>query len=330
MMNIARRLIFGTLIFLSALPVFAQENVRKIAVLGFEALDTTEQTAALARKAVEETLFTIEGVTLIERERIELVLKEQEFQLSDLADQQNAVQIGRFLAADTIAFGSVQQVEEFIVTVKFIDVETGSVLYVDSQSAQNRELIQEVAQRITMKAERLLFPQRFFDPTWNVRMSGGLSFPLGEMHDLLRMGYRGDIGVSVINLFVNHLIGGIQSRFTYYPGLEENTQYFISIPVLLAGGYRIELENKLIITPKLSTGLSIDLLSWDEDGFVAGFEDPIYSLSTAVSPTLSASVALGYPLGRFPVEFAGDVTIIFEHSNLLLSFGINVGTNIAF
>lgn len=306
------------------------EAVRRVAVLGFEALGTSEQIAALAQKSLEEALFDIEGIVLVERERVELVLAEQEFQLSDLADQQNAVEIGRLLAADTITLGSVQQLDGLSISVKLIDVETGSVLFVDSRNASTREVIPEVIRRIARESERALFSGRFLNPLITVRLAGGICLPAGPMRELVRMGYSGNVEVSIANAFVNHLILGLQSRFSYFPGREENTRYFISIPVFVTGGYRFLLPNKSTITPRLSAGLAVDLLSWDEDGFVAGFEDPDYSLSVAASPALQLSVAVGFPLGGILVELGSDATVVVERSNTMVSLGAALGVSLAF
>jgi len=51
------------------------------------------------------------GWQVLERQRIDTLLKEMKFQLSDLVDTQSAVEIGKFLGADAVVLGSVSQYE---------------------------------------------------------------------------------------------------------------------------------------------------------------------------------------------------------------------------
>jgi hypothetical protein len=63
----------------------------------------------------------IDTMTLVERGKLDLLLSEQELALSDLMDTENAIEIGRFLAANYIVTGTV------IVFGRVIDVATGEV-----------------------------------------------------------------------------------------------------------------------------------------------------------------------------------------------------------
>jgi len=49
---------------------------------------------------------------VIERERLESLLKESEFSLSDLADSSNAAEIGKLLGVDALCFTNIAEVNE--------------------------------------------------------------------------------------------------------------------------------------------------------------------------------------------------------------------------
>jgi TolB-like protein len=67
-------------------------------------------------------------MTLVERGKLDLLLTEQELALSDLMDTENAIEIGRFLAATYIVTGSViETAGTVIVFGRVIDVTTGEV-----------------------------------------------------------------------------------------------------------------------------------------------------------------------------------------------------------
>ncbi len=78
----------------------------------------------------------------MEREKIEEVIKELNFQYSGLADVSNAKEFGKLAGADLVATYEVisasekiddffkEIVREIVISIKIIDVQTGEVLYV--------------------------------------------------------------------------------------------------------------------------------------------------------------------------------------------------------
>jgi len=70
------------------------------------------------------------GIELIEREnRVEL-LKEMEISLSDLADSQTQVEVGRLLTADFILFGEIIDMDpEVLLSLRLTDVQSGKVVW---------------------------------------------------------------------------------------------------------------------------------------------------------------------------------------------------------
>jgi TolB-like protein len=69
------------------------------------------------------------GLTVVEREQMQKVLKEQEKAMSDLYDEKNAVRIGKLTAARQIVIGSFIIYEKTMrVDAKVVEVETGKVL----------------------------------------------------------------------------------------------------------------------------------------------------------------------------------------------------------
>ncbi len=77
-------------------------------------------------------------IDVVDRARIEDILKEQEFSRSGFVDQSAAVNLGKLLGARSVLFMDFINFEEDIdaytvrVNVKLIDVETGRILYVAS------------------------------------------------------------------------------------------------------------------------------------------------------------------------------------------------------
>ncbi|MBL7995652.1 tetratricopeptide repeat protein [bacterium] len=123
------------LIFLLCCSVFAQEGTKPqkitIAVLPFENITKNPEEDWLSSGLSEQItngLAKINSLNVVERTQMEKVLTEQNFQMSDIADQNSSVKIGHVLSAGKLLVGSYQVINETIsVTSRIVDVETGVV-----------------------------------------------------------------------------------------------------------------------------------------------------------------------------------------------------------
>ncbi len=100
-----------------------------LALLGFsfpddrraKLLDLLEETAGAA-------LFDLSQFTVLERRRIDAVLKEQELSVTDLMDTDKAIEVGRFLSANYILTGSVIEMNKSVVIFcRVINTETAAI-----------------------------------------------------------------------------------------------------------------------------------------------------------------------------------------------------------
>ena len=103
------------------------QGAGRIAVSGFARSDgkpssMTELLDNLAAAALSESF------TLVERIRLEAVLREQQLSLSDLMETEEAIRVGRFLAADYILTGTVVPMQSSVVVfTRVIHSETGEI-----------------------------------------------------------------------------------------------------------------------------------------------------------------------------------------------------------
>jgi TolB-like protein len=101
-------------------------------------------------------------VNLVERERRNELLEEQEFSLSDLADADAQVSIGRLLAADFLVAGSVFEIADKItVTIRLVQVATGEVVLQDKVSGRlgNYDAISASLARLVLAHFKSKVPQ---------------------------------------------------------------------------------------------------------------------------------------------------------------------------
>lgn len=128
---ICRILIVTVLTAVAVCPLSAEEDAR-IAVLDFEVQSDNPAYKYLGKGFAEfmaVELGSVKGITIIEREKRNALLEEQEFALTDVADEATQIEIGNLLAARYLLTGSVFDVfGDLAVTIKLLDVESGSVV----------------------------------------------------------------------------------------------------------------------------------------------------------------------------------------------------------
>lgn len=108
------------------------ENARRVAVIYF---DNTSQEKNLdkLKKGLAGMLISdlsnVQMIDIVERDRIEEILKEQNLQKSEKVDQTSIVNIGKLLGAEIILTGAYfEMFGSFRIDARFIDVESGEIL----------------------------------------------------------------------------------------------------------------------------------------------------------------------------------------------------------
>lgn len=100
-----------------------------MAVLPFKAKEgVTQSLADFASELVSTGMVKTKLVTLVDRQSMDAVLKEQAFQKSGCTDDSCAVQIGRLLAANKILTGEIIKAGgTMVINARIVDVEKGHV-----------------------------------------------------------------------------------------------------------------------------------------------------------------------------------------------------------
>ena len=304
----------------------AQEDFeRRVAVLDFEAVGVSQDLAIEAQHAVERALYEIRGLQLIERGRIDLILQEQEMQLSDLADQDTAVRVGRLLAANKVVTGVVARPEAPWLTVKVLDVETGVVLFVGDASIGRRNRIDEVVRKLARDAEKILFPERYEPLLLSLGGCAQMAVPFTDLADLVTVGAGASAYVDLENLGVNNLVCGFRTGLLFLLGQTDNTNYLMSIPMSVSTGYRRDVFNSVFVQPTLIAGAATNILSWDPDGYVVGFDEPVYEVEAEVVPLVGAGISIGYPTRSWNPKVDIEALVMFERNASIILLSVNVG-----
>lgn len=112
-----------------------------IAVLPFEAKGGAQGMGDVMAEKLVTQLVNLRRFKVIERSQIEKVIKEQDFQLTDVADVSTVAKVGKIIGADVIVLGSVNIVTGFAkVNARVIDVETAETIVAREKESQTTDL----------------------------------------------------------------------------------------------------------------------------------------------------------------------------------------------
>ena len=101
----------------------------------------------------------ISSFTVIERDKINIVLKELELQKSGAVDRSTAVKVGKIIGARYMVFGSIMQLDDknAITLVRVVDVETSEIIEsLDKEGKPHfvkavRELVEELSNKLDVQ-----------------------------------------------------------------------------------------------------------------------------------------------------------------------------------
>lgn len=117
--------LFSLLLVLST-SLVAQTN---IAVLEFDGKNVSSEEASALTDRLRIELFKTNRFSVIEREKMDTILKEQGFQMSGCASDACAVEIGQMIGVEQIVAGSVSRVGNvYSIAARIIGVEKGKIL----------------------------------------------------------------------------------------------------------------------------------------------------------------------------------------------------------
>jgi len=104
-------------------------GLRTIAVTDFEANGFTSDEARVIASRTSQELIKRQSFTVLERAKMDQILKEQGFQLSGCTSDECVVEVGQLLGVQLMLAGSIGRFGELnIIDMRIIDVETGKIV----------------------------------------------------------------------------------------------------------------------------------------------------------------------------------------------------------
>ena len=120
--------ILSSLLFLAVMLTAQTTN---IAVIDFVGNNVSQADTKALTDRLRAELFQTGKFTVLEREKMDVILNEQQFQLTGCTSDACAVEVGQLLAVQQMVSGSISQVgQTFSVTARLINVEKGNLISV--------------------------------------------------------------------------------------------------------------------------------------------------------------------------------------------------------
>ena len=149
---------FSIVILPSEYASAADLNLKTLAILPFENNSVTEPerfeplTKGLSAMLITDLNNSQDILKVIEREKIQSLLREIALSQSGSVDQTTAIQAGKILGAQSIAFGSFMVMGEMVrIDTRIIKVETGELIMAESTTGDTKGFLtleKELAEKI--------------------------------------------------------------------------------------------------------------------------------------------------------------------------------------
>ncbi|MDD5066170.1 MAG: CsgG/HfaB family protein [bacterium] len=121
----------------------------RIAVMDLEAKGVSTDEAEAVADFLRTDLINTEKFTVIERSRMQDIIKEQQMSLSGLTESQKAAKIGKILNCKFILVGTLSRLgSQYFLNVRAVDVETGETKLGKRESSNTVEEMSEVSKVI--------------------------------------------------------------------------------------------------------------------------------------------------------------------------------------
>lgn len=131
---------------LSTAAAFSQEDKISVAIFtlenktGIDIEEAEQITNYLSRSITNNPIFNV-----VEREKIQKVFEEQNFQLSGIVDDNQIIEYGKLLAAQQLLMGSVGRLfGKIVISLKLVSAESGQIILADTVYTEENQIFEDM------------------------------------------------------------------------------------------------------------------------------------------------------------------------------------------
>ncbi|HNW27392.1 MAG TPA: CsgG/HfaB family protein [Spirochaetota bacterium] len=311
-----------SILFIFTIPAVSADL--RLAVLDLSAVNVPDFYAGTVRDRVEVSLYKSNKIELLERNKVQLVLKEHNLISGACKDDSCAVQIGKFLSATHVIVGNVSYLDRYTITLRVVDVARGKIVYADTESVPARPQIDgasiKIAARILEHIEGIHTDSSLSSKhLFILSIEGGYVQPIGVFSRIARSGYSISLTGAVNNVGVNNLYLGLKGGFNRFWG-KDDVNYSYIVPFTALIGYTFNLPKSFFISPALAAGGSWNYMKKDRS-----------NSKGIIEPVINPELSIGYRIiPMLNIYFTTNYYAIFEQRAIIQFLAFNLGLSFSF
>ncbi|MCP4135851.1 MAG: hypothetical protein GY754_33090 [bacterium] len=298
---------------------------KRVAVMDFSVNNIPRSYGRTTRNRIEFTLYQAKRFYILEKDLIEVVVKEKNLGSMQCSDKLCAVRIGQSVSADYIVMGSIDADEQhYTITIRVVDVKSSSIVYANSITCYSKDDILKKSGSIGIESGNALdklipgeSPSIVSSYKSRFLLSGGYLLPISDLAKITSRGYSISLSAGIENIFFDNLLLGIESGYQRFSG-RDTTRYFSVIPFLFHCEYSFKFFDDFFLSPAFSFGVSFHSVKkiHSESGF---------------GTMLKTGFHFGYIFEHYYiVRFGAAYCNIFETGGGLNYFSFTAGFGICF
>jgi TolB-like protein len=114
----------------------------KVAIMNFTATGVSNDDATVVTEILRSKIITSNVFDVLERNNIDMILKENELSLSGIIDQDSSIKIGGLIGADYLLTGSFMKLGGgLVLTINLVNVKTGQIIGTSEQKIKNLDTV---------------------------------------------------------------------------------------------------------------------------------------------------------------------------------------------
>ncbi len=309
------------------LPVIIHAKIKpKIALLEISVNSAEIMYAKVVRNKIEFSLYSSGKYEFLERDSIQLIIKERGLTGSNFENTNNAIKAGKFLSSDFVIVGSISFLENYILSIRLIDVNRGTILYVGAKTYTDKNdyikyaliLTEEMKTAIEKNEEEQAAKESQGKTySFNLLLSAGPSVPIFEWGRLSKVGFNIKLGSYMEWKNMPCITAGLSVGYVSSE-LKEISGIAHGIPIMASIGYSFRIKEILSIIPQFQAGLNYSILQTNAITWQS-FE-PIIAPGLIISFNLSKN---------FRLLVSADWSFIFETTGAVHNININAGVGVS-
>jgi len=261
-----KRLLF-TLLALNVTIAFAAKEKTRVAVLDLQSKNASPELALAVSDYIRVEMVKYGTYELLDRDNMNVILKEQAFQQSGCTSAECAVEIGQILNCQYMFVGSLSKLgDAFFISMQRVNIETGRVDFADTREVEKEGVLPKAARDLAgqMAAGKVKKKKVWTEAgrPWRIE-AGGIRASFGEQQLFLDGVEKGE---EVVSSGYGGVIG-----FRYCPGWRSPYTVGANIFAIMTSA-----ENEYVINSVSHKGRNYRVRYLAKPDPVIGFEARLY------------------------------------------------------